>query len=475
MNFLLRIQRRSSERLESYRRLKQLDAVLHKKFSIEKKMSDKPLIAVCQMTSKSDKEENFRICKSLIEKAKKRGAEMVFLPECFDLVGESKDQSIQLSESINGPIMNKYKELARSNSIWMSLGGFHEMGPEADKKRVQNAHVILNNSGNVVDIYRKIHMFDVDLPGRMRLCESDYTIPGSRIVKPVSSPVGKIGMGICYDLRFPEFSLTLAKSGAEILTYPSAFTQTTGMAHWEPLLKARAIESQCYVVAAAQTGRHNPKRVSYGHAMVIDPWGCCIACCKEGTDIVTAEIDLNYLRNIRQEMPIWMHRRPDMYGVLRTIEDEDNTFHSQSVYKFGQIDLHSSQLFYKTDLSMAFVNKKPVLPGHVLVASRRCVERFGDLSSLEVADLFSCVQKVQKAIEKQYNSNSSTITIQDGSDAGQTIKHVHVHILPRHPGDFERNDEIYVQLQKHDKETGSWRTEEEMAAEALDLRKYFLN
>ncbi|XP_023211076.1 nitrilase and fragile histidine triad fusion protein NitFhit-like [Centruroides sculpturatus] len=471
MNFVIKF--RYFSRLESYRRLIRVDARLCRRYSVEKNMNDRALIAVCQLTCKSNKEENFEICKSLIEKAKKRGAEMVFLPECFDLVGESKDQSIKLSEPLNGPIITKYKELAKNNSIWLSLGGFHETGPQTDQKRVQNAHVILDSSGNIVEVYRKIHMFDVDLPGRMRLCESDYTVPGSRIVKPVSSPVGKIGMGICYDLRFPEFSLALAKSGAEILTYPSAFTQTTGMAHWEPLLRARAIESQCYVIAAAQTGRHNPKRVSYGHAMVIDPWGCCIACCKEGTDVITAEIDLGYLRNIRQEMPVWMHRRPDIYGVLRTIEDKDDKFHEQSVYKFGQIELLPSQLFYKTDLSIAFVNKKPVLPGHVLVASRRCVERFGDLSPLEVADLFSCVQKVQKVVEKKHNSNSSTITIQDGSDAGQTIKHVHIHILPRHPGDFQNNDEIYIRLQEHDKENSLWRNEEEMASEALEFRKYF--
>ncbi|XP_078061598.1 deaminated glutathione amidase-like [Mustelus asterias] len=146
--------------------------------------------------------------------------------------------------------------------------------------------------------------------------ESDFTIPGTGIEPPVSTPIGKLGLAICYDLRFPEISLVLTEAGAEILTFPSAFTVTTGLAHWEPLLRARAIETQCYVVAAAQTGKHNEKRTSYGHSMVVDPWGCVVAECNEGRDICYAEIDLQYLWDIRQDMPVSHHRRKDLYGHL---------------------------------------------------------------------------------------------------------------------------------------------------------------
>lgn len=425
---------------------------------------------MCQLTSTSDREKNYSVCEELIKSAKSRGAKVVFLPECFDHVGESKEQSVQLAESLDGPLMNKYRNLASSNSLWLSLGGFHEKGSE-DEKRVYNSHVLIDSSGEIVSVYRKVHLFDIDAPG-VRLKESDYTIQGNHVVSPVSSPVGKIGLGICYDLRFPEFSLSLVKAGAEILTYPSAFTVPTGMAHWESLLRSRAIESQCYVIAAAQTGRHNPKRTSYGHAMVVDPWGCVVACHGEGTGIILAEIDTNYIEKVRREMPVWFHRRPELYGAVSPAECNTNI--QESDFMFGKIEVKPSQLFYQTQHSVAFVNKKPVLAGHVLVAPLRCSERLANLTSAEIADLFSCVQKVQMVIEKKHDTSSSTIGIQDGPHAGQSVPHVHVHILPRKPGDFERNDDIYHELESHDKSpSGKWRTEEEMAEEAAELREYF--
>lgn len=429
------------------------------------------LIAVCQLTSTSDREKNYHVCEQLINSAKSCGAKMVFLPECFDHVGESKEQSVQLAESLDGPLMSKYKNLASSLSLWLSLGGFHEKGPE-DENRVYNSHVVIDSSGEIVSVYRKVHLFDIDVPEGVRLKESDYTIQGNRVVSPVSSPVGKIGLGICYDLRFPEFSLSLVKGGAEILTYPSAFTVPTGMAHWESLLRCRAIESQCYVIAAAQIGRHNPKRTSYGHAMVVDPWGCVVACHGEGTGIILAEIHTSYVEKVRRDMPVWLHRRPELYGTVSSAEC--NTELMESDFMFGEIEIKPSQLFYQTQHSVAFVNKKPVLAGHVLMAPLRCSKRMADLTSAEIADLFSCVQKVQMVIEKKYDASSSTVGIQDGPDAGQSVPHVHVHILPRRPGDFERNDDIYRELQNHDKSPSTkWRTEEDMAKEAAELRKYF--
>ncbi|XP_075049342.1 deaminated glutathione amidase isoform X2 [Mixophyes fleayi] len=277
----------------------------------------KPLIAVCQMTSTSDKEKNVSTCSRLIREAASRSACMVFLPEAFDYIGGSTEETLSLAETIEGDLIQRYSGLARECGVWLSLGGFHEKGANWDQdRRISNSHVILDHTGRIVSVYRKTHLFDVDLQSGVSLKESGFTIPGAEIVPPVSTPGGKVGLAVCYDLRFPEMSLALSREGAEILTYPSAFTVTTGLAHWEVLLRSRAIENQCYVVAAAQTGIHNQRRSSYGHAMVVDPWGVVVAQCQDGVGLCYAEINLPYLHRVRQEMPVQRHRRGDLYGTV---------------------------------------------------------------------------------------------------------------------------------------------------------------
>ncbi|MEE6514971.1 hypothetical protein FKM82_023446 [Ascaphus truei] len=235
----------------------------------------KPLIAVCQMTSTSDKEKNVSTCSGLIREAASRRACMVFLPEAFDYIGSSTEETLSLSETLEGDTIRHYSSLARECRVWLSLGGFHERGPswETDR-RISNSHLILDHKGRIVSVYRKTHLFDVELKGRVSLKESNFTIPGAELVPPVSTPAGKV------------------------------------------LLRARAIENQCYVVAAAQTGSHNERRASYGHAMVVDPWGLVVAQCQEGTGLCYAEINLPYLNNVRQEMPVQCHRRSDVYGKV---------------------------------------------------------------------------------------------------------------------------------------------------------------
>lgn len=282
----------------------------------------KPLIAVCQLTSTPDKEQNFTSCSRLVREAAQRGACVVFLPEAFDFIGSSKQETLSLAESLEGDLIMRYAGLARECGVWLSLGGFHERGEDwASTQRVYNCHLLLDATGHVVATYRKIHLCDVELQGRVSMKESNFTNPGPEIVPPVSTPAGKVGLAICYDLRFPEISLALTQKGAEILTYPSAFTVTTGSAHWEVLLRARAIETQCYVVAAAQTGKNHERRTSYGHAMVVDPWGSVIAQCQEGPGLCYAEIDLAYLHCIRQEMPVCTHRRTDLYGRVTVLRE----------------------------------------------------------------------------------------------------------------------------------------------------------
>ncbi|XP_031558417.1 deaminated glutathione amidase-like [Actinia tenebrosa] len=290
--------------------------LLGREMASDGKYLDAHIIAVCQMTSKNDVHANFRTCKDLIERAKARRAKMVFLPEAYDYLGETKQESLAMAQSIKGPRMKEMCQLAKENDIWLSLGGFHNKSTD-DENRISNTHVIVDNNGEIVSTYDKAHLFDVDIKDGPKLKESANCIPGNEIVPPVTTPVGKVGMAICYDLRFPEMALSLAKQGADILTFPSAFTFTTGTAHWEVLLRSRAIETQCYVVAAAQIGQTTSKRKCYGHAMVVDPWGTVIAQCHEETGLCVAEIHHQYIKQVREQMPVWSHRRTDLYGDLK--------------------------------------------------------------------------------------------------------------------------------------------------------------
>ncbi|XP_026154860.1 deaminated glutathione amidase [Mastacembelus armatus] len=271
-----------------------------------------PVAAVCQMTSTPNKEANFSACKKLVEDAKKQGASMVFLPEGFDYIGSSREETLSLSESLTGDTISQYSQLARTLNVWLSLGGFHERGHEWETdRRIYNSHLIINNNGEIAAVYRKSHLFDVELPEKgVSLKESAFTIPGPSLVPPVQTPIGKVGLGICYDLRFPELSLVLQRHGAEILTYPSAFTVATGAAHWEVLLRARAVETQCFVLAAAQVGQHHDKRASYGHALAVDPWGEVLDDCGgEKPGMVLVEINLERVSSTRRNMPVQQHRR----------------------------------------------------------------------------------------------------------------------------------------------------------------------
>ncbi|XP_031949155.1 deaminated glutathione amidase isoform X2 [Corvus moneduloides] len=275
------------------------------------------VVAVAQVTSTADKEHNWRQCAALVRQAAARGARAVFLPEGFDFIGDSPQQSLALAEPLDGDIVGRYRQLARECEVWLSLGGFHERGHDWDSTgRIYNCHLLLDSSGRLVAAYRKLHLFDAELPGGPALRESSFTNPGRELLPPIDTPVGKLGLAVCYDLRFPELAQALRGAGAQILTFPSAFTVPTGAAHWEVLLRARAIECQCYVVAAAQTGRHHAGRASFGHSLVADPWGTVVAQCQEGPGLCLAQLDLGYLERVRRDLPVHGHRRGDVYGAL---------------------------------------------------------------------------------------------------------------------------------------------------------------
>ncbi|KAK9763201.1 Carbon-nitrogen hydrolase [Basidiobolus ranarum] len=271
------------------------------------------LIAVAQFCATSQVENNLTTCINLIHEAKERGVKMVFFPEASDFIAPSKDAAFELTKNWENSFLNGIKKAATEHNMWVSIGVHQKTSEE---RKLYNSNIVISDTGSVVETYHKIHLFDVDIKNGPRLLESENTLAGNRVVDPVETPVGKVGLAICYDLRFPELSQSLRKKGAEIITYPSAFTVKTGQAHWEILLRSRAIETQTYIVAAAQIGSHNEKRESYGHAMIVDPWGTILARCPEVNEpsLAVAEINPDWIRKVRLGMPVLNHRRENLFG-----------------------------------------------------------------------------------------------------------------------------------------------------------------
>ncbi|KAI3421103.1 Nitrilase and fragile histidine triad fusion protein NitFhit [Globodera pallida] len=433
--------------------------------------SRRALVAVCQLNVQHDLQHNFEQCARLIKRAGARDdCKMVFLPECFDYIGRNVGEQINQAMCEKSQYIAQFRELAKQHGIWLSLGGFHHK--RADLPAAQfprNTHLVIDAEGKTRAEYDKLHLFDLDLPGKVRLMESEFSSHGHKLVPPVETPVGRLGLSICYDLRFPELSLYHRHKGAEVLSFPSSFTLNTGMAHWESLLRARAIECQCYVVAAAQTGKHNDKRISYGHSMVVDPWGTVVAQCSDREDICFAELDLGYVEEVRKNQPVFSHRRSDLYTVHYNehVEPKDT-----ATFQFGHVQIDGSQCFLRSSHCFAFVNLKPLVPGHVLVSPLRTASRLTELSDQETADLFVVAKNVQKMLESIYGTDSFTQCVQDGPHAGQTVKHVHVHVLPRTDNDFGNNpDRLYAVLQGHEGQREA-RCVDEMASEATRYRQW---
>jgi len=205
------------------------------------------------------------------------------------------------------PFLQGLREDARKHRLPISVG-VHEPSDYPKSKRMKNTLLWIDEEGEIAHRYQKLHLFDLDIEGGPVMKESTTIEPGTEILPPFDSPLGKIGSMICFDLRFPEIALDLKRQKADVLIYPSAFTAETGKVHWLPLLRARAIECQAYVVAAAQVGEHNEKRASYGHSIVISPWGEVVAELgsekKDEPEVLFAEIDLEKLKKVREEMPL---------------------------------------------------------------------------------------------------------------------------------------------------------------------------
>jgi predicted amidohydrolase len=265
------------------------------------------LAAACQMTSTSDEAANLRLAEELIREAAGRGARLVATPENTTFLGPHEEK-VRRAESLEGPTVVRFSNLARELEIHLLLGSFAERGN--DPQRCSNTSVLFAPDGSRIAVYRKIHLFDVDVPGGVSFRESETVTPGSEIVA-VDTPLARLGMSICYDLRFGELYRALAAAGAEVLLIPSAFTATTGRAHWEVLLRARAVETQCWVIAPGQVGAHDDGglKESWGHSMIVDPWGEVVAERKGGPGLAVAEIDLERVARTRAAIPVAAHRR----------------------------------------------------------------------------------------------------------------------------------------------------------------------
>ncbi|SIS98908.1 Predicted amidohydrolase [Thalassolituus maritimus] len=256
-------------------------------------------IAAVQCTSVSDPEKNKRALSVLISEAASQGADLVLLPEmCLSM---NSDYYQDLAE--DSATLDWLAAQAATHSFWLVAGAVPQPAP-GDDSRVRSASLVFNPEGELVKRYDKIHLFDVDVgdaQGSYR--ESDTFSAGSEIVN-IETPVGNVGLTICFDLRFPEQYQALRDAGADIILVPAAFTHTTGEAHWEILLKARAIETQCYVLAANQCGWHDDKRRTWGHSMIVDPWGESLGMLHESPGVIVADVDLKELENLRKKMPL---------------------------------------------------------------------------------------------------------------------------------------------------------------------------
>lgn len=271
------------------------------------------LIAIGQMCSTDDREKNFSTVETIIQRATSDFnplLKLVCLPESFDFIGDSTSVK---HDGLDGPLFTRYRELAKKYKVWVSYGGFHEGIKEDPDHRTYNTHVIVDDKGEIKATYRKLHMCVV--ASEEGTADESKTIKAGSEIVVCDSPVGKLGLSICYDVRFAELYVSLRKLGAEVILIPAAFYTETGVNHWEVLLTARAIETQCFVVASAQIGAHNKERTSFGKSMVICPWGNVVACCADTSPTFTvSNLDLDRVEDSRSKIHSFKHRRGEIYG-----------------------------------------------------------------------------------------------------------------------------------------------------------------
>ncbi|MES2907225.1 MAG: carbon-nitrogen hydrolase family protein [Pseudomonadota bacterium] len=267
-------------------------------------------LSIIQMNVGNDKQKNLQKAERLVTTCvAKEAPDWIALPEMFDYAGSGKDKRAQAEILGEGTAYKFAQNMAKKHGVFVHAGSFHEW--RESEQRIANTTVVFNGKGDQVALYRKIHLFDITAPDGTRYFESEHIAPGNDVVTYACGAL-TFGCAICYDLRFPDLFQALRLKGADLIALPSAFTQATGRAHWETLLRARAIEAQCFIAAPAQTGsfmQDGGTRQTHGHSMIVNAWGDVIAKMNEGEGYVVAQVDAALLENVRKNMPVMRHRK----------------------------------------------------------------------------------------------------------------------------------------------------------------------
>lgn len=270
-------------------------------------------LGVIQMQSRNDLKNNLSRAVERIHEAAEAGADVVALPENFAFMGSDEERA-GVAQDLEGEILNTLQTVARASSVIL-LGGSFLVRSTGNDPRPYNTSVLLDREGRLAGVYRKIHLFDVSIRDDTTYRESAFIQAGEKVVTVTLEGI-TFGLSICYDLRFPELYRALARQGAQIVFVPSAFTMTTGKDHWAPLLRARAIENQVYMVAPAQFGRHDEKRQTYGRSTIVDPWGTILVQAPDRECVILADFDEDFLADVRSRMPVHKHQRPELFESL---------------------------------------------------------------------------------------------------------------------------------------------------------------
>ncbi|MGE4232612.1 MAG: carbon-nitrogen hydrolase family protein [Bacteriovoracia bacterium] len=272
------------------------------------------LVGAVQLTSKNNKKKNLSVAVALMKRAVQQGAELIALPEYFSFIGTKQELlSLGAENQDSGLAYKTLKEFAKKNKVYILGGTIPTFGP--DKKRLYNRSVLIGPKGETLAQYDKIHLFDTELIDARSYRESDTFLPGKKLVL-ADTPFGKVGLTVCYDLRFPEVYRNLALRGARLIFVPAAFTMYTGKDHWLALLRARAIENQAYIIAPAQYGKNSEHKISFGKTCIIDPWGNIVAQAADCETVIIADIDFKFLSKVRRELPVLKHYRKDVFELF---------------------------------------------------------------------------------------------------------------------------------------------------------------
>lgn len=267
-------------------------------------------LALCQMNVVDNKEENIKKASSMISKSVEQDADFIVLPEMFNCP-YSNDKFIEYGEDEkNSPTLNEISSLAEKYGVYILAGSI----PEKDEAGLYNTSYLFNRTGKIIAKHRKMHLFDIDVKDRITFKESDVLTAGNDFTT-ADTEFGKIGIGICYDIRFPELARIMVENDAEILFYPGAFNMTTGPAHWELLFRSRALDNQVFCVGVAPALNKSASYHSYGHSIIANPWGEVTAQAGENEELIISQINLDEIKKIREELPLLKNKREDLYEV----------------------------------------------------------------------------------------------------------------------------------------------------------------